>query len=111
MARRRFIQMREPPYEFIEVAEDFSPGPRTNTDAALWNDRGYDGLKATDGTDISSRTKHREYMRANGLTTVDDFKGTWKEAERKRDAYRTGKTGSVTKQDIAEAIASLESRK
>ena len=53
----------------------------------LWGDRGYEGLRTTDGVAIDTRTKHREYMRANGLTTMDDFKGTWEQAE--DDVLRT----------------------
>ena len=109
--KRRFIQMREPPYEFVEVSDEYTPAPRTSTDSALWNDRSYDGLAATDGTPINSRSKHREYMKVNGLTTVDDFKQTWKDAERVRDDYRTGKRGSVTRHDVARAIAQLENKR
>lgn len=57
---------------------------------ALAGDRHYDGMRATDGTDISTRTKHREYMKANGLTTVDDFKNTWKDAAKERENMRSG---------------------
>ena len=113
MAKRRFIQLREPPYDFIEVTDDYVPPIRTITDAALWNDRSYDGLAATDGTPINSRTKHREYMKANGLTTTDDFKNTWAESRRQRDAYFTGQPGSgaVRREDVARAIAQLERKR
>jgi len=71
----------------------------------LAGDRHYDGLRATDGTDISTRTKHREYMKANGLTTVDDFKGQWAKQKQARDEYRTtSKGGAVTRDDIARAM-------
>jgi hypothetical protein len=65
-------------------------------------DRLYEGLRASDGTDISTRTKHREYMRRHGLTTMDDFRDTWDRAEKEREAYRTtGKGGAVSSNDIA----------
>lgn len=51
---------------------------------ALAGDRHYDGLVATDGTLINSRSKHREYMKRNGLTIADDYKGEWAKAERER---------------------------
>lgn len=57
---------------------------------ALAGDRHYDGLRASDGTDISSRSKHREYMRAKGLTTIDDFTETFKRKEEERAALRSG---------------------
>jgi hypothetical protein len=80
-------------------------------DGLLYNDRSYDGLRATDGTDISSRSKHREYMKINGLTTADDFKGTWSDAQKQRDDYYSGKKGSVSKMDIERAIHQLQTRK
>lgn len=108
MARRRFVQMKEPPYELIEISEDYQAPIRTDS-GALWGDRSYDGLKAPDGTDISSRTKHREYMKATGLTTADDFKDTWAQAKVQRErAYQEG--GSFSKRDIERAIHQLQNR-
>ncbi len=57
---------------------------------ALAGDRHYEGLRAPDGTDISSRSKHREYMKRNGLTTQDDFKGQWAKADKERAEIREG---------------------
>jgi hypothetical protein len=90
----------------------FTPG---NTGAALNNalagDRHYEGLRATDGTDISTRTKHREYMKRHNLTTIDDFKDTWAQAQKKRDEYRRGEGhGAITRNDIAQVIADLGDR-
>ena len=94
--------------EMIEVTPEWSPSKDTRT-SALWNDRHYHGLRATDGTDISSRKKHREYMKRMGLTTADDFKSHWDKAKSEREHYmRHG--GSVSKRDIAEAIRQLERR-
>jgi hypothetical protein len=92
--------------------EVFEKGTQPEAERAINNalagDRHYDGLRASDGADISTRTKHREYMRANNLTTVDDFKGVWQKAQAERDAYRTtGKGGAVTREDIARAIHDL----
>lgn len=44
----------------------------------------YGRITATDGADLSTRTRHREYMKANNLTIADDFKETWKRAEKER---------------------------
>ena len=72
-------------------------------------DRHYDGLKATDGTDISTRAKHRAYQKAHGYAMMDDFQGTFDKAREKRDAYFTeGKGGATRKEDVARAIAQLE---
>lgn len=55
---------------------------------ALAGDRHYDGVRATDGTDISSRTKHREYMARTGLTMASDFKTQFSEAQASREKFR-----------------------
>ena len=92
MARRRFIQMKEPPYELIEVTDDYQPEVRADS-GALWGDRSYDGMRAPDGTDISSRTKHREYMKAK---------------ESRERYYQQG--GSFKRADIERAIHQLQNR-
>lgn len=72
---------------------------------ALAGDRHYDGLRASDGTDISSRTKHREYMKRHGLTTADDFKDTWAKAQREREEYRMGsRVDSELRKEITEQV-------
>lgn len=58
---------------------------------ALAGDRHYDGLAATDGTLINSRTKHRQYMKEKGYTLASDFKETWAAAARDRELTRLGK--------------------
>lgn len=90
----------------VFAERSFEPtGRDAAQDNALAGDRHYDGLVATDGTDISTRTKHREYMKRHGLTTVDDFTDQWAKQQKARDEYRTtGKGGAITRDDIARAI-------
>jgi predicted nucleic acid-binding Zn ribbon protein len=66
----------------------------------------YDGLRATDGTDISTRAKHRAYMKANNLTTVDDFRDTWKKNARERELRMQG-MDTARASDLASAIDKL----
>ena len=108
MTRRRFIQRREPPYDLIEITDDYLPEVRADS-GALWGDRSYDGMRAPDGTDISTRTKHREYMKATGLTTMDDFKDSWAKAKAERERYYT-EGGSFKRADIERAIYQLQNR-
>ena len=108
MSRRRWIQDRKTG-ELIEVTADYTPEMRTDS-GALWGDSSYDGLRAPDGTDISSRTKHREYMKATGLTTMDDFQGTWAKAKESRERYMT-EGGSFKRADIERAIHQLQNRR
>lgn len=94
--------------EMIEIGADL-PKRSASSTGALWNDRHYHGLRTTDGVDISSRRKHREYMRRTGLTTADDFQTDWARAKQSRERYmREG--GSVRKNDIVEAIQQLSQR-
>lgn len=107
MTRRRWIQDRKTG-ELIEVTADYQPELR-NDSGALWGDQSYQGLQASDGTDISSRTKHREYMKANNLTTMDDFKDSWAQAKVSRERYMT-EGGSFKRADIERAIYQLQNR-
>jgi hypothetical protein len=58
---------------------------------ALAGDRHYEGLRGPNGEDIGSRTKHREFMKSTGVTTVDDFKGFFKQKAEQREALRQAK--------------------
>ena len=108
MARRRYVQRKEPPYDLIEITDDYQSPMRTDS-GALWGDRSYEGMVAPDGTDISSRTKHREYMKAKGVTTMDDFKDSWAKAKVEREHY-VQHGGSFKRADIERAIYKLQSR-
>ena len=90
MTRRTYVYTSggRPLPEPYEVTDDWrNPGSESTGDLAKF---AYDNLRATDGTDISSRTKHREYMKHNGLALADDFKQTWQQARAERDAYFRG---------------------
>ena len=58
--------------------------------APIMMDRFYENTAAPDGTDIGSRRRHREYMRERGLTTADDYTGTWQQAARERERIVAG---------------------
>lgn len=81
MTRRRY-RFNEETQALEEIGLDVELAPRVH----LQTDTAYDGLKATDGTPIDTRRKHREYMQANNLTMVSDFTKTWAEAPAKRAA-------------------------
>lgn len=109
--RRRYIQ--DPvTYELIEVTPDYVAQQRESAKnrGALWNDRHYDGARATDGTDISTRAKHREYMKRHNLTTTDDFKQTWAQAQKAREAYFT-RGGSISRSDVERAMFNVAEKR
>lgn len=70
-------------------AEDYVP-PEHATNAPILAGRFYENTAATDGTDIGSRTKHREYKRARGLADASDFSPGWY-AKIKKDRERESK--------------------
>jgi hypothetical protein len=105
MTRRRFIQDPST-LELIEITADYQPDTRAG-DAALWGDRHYSNTQGPNGEDLSSRSKHKAYMKATGLTTTDDYKGEWSRAKEARENYRRN-GGSVSKNDIQRAIARLK---
>ena len=87
--------------QHMERFFEFAPGLAVNN--ALAGDRHYEGLRATDGTDIGSRTKHRAYMKAKGLTTIDDYSETWKRDAKER-AERLAGIDPTRKHDVVEAM-------
>lgn len=107
--KRRFVQ--DPvTLKLIEVTDDYMPSRSAKADGALWGDRHYEGMTTTDGKDISSRSKHRQYMRETGMTTFDDYKETFAKKQAERDAYHMGQRGSVDRRDIERAIHKLTNR-
>lgn len=74
----------------VQMERKLSVVPTNALSFALAGDRHYEGLRGPNGEDIGSRTKHREFMKQSGLTTVDDFRGHFKQAEKKRAEYRQG---------------------
>lgn len=82
-------------------------GPIRGADYMVMTDGYYDGQQAPDGSDVSTRTKHREYMKRTGLVTFDDYADTFKKEQSRRDAYHSGERGTVTRKDIERTIAQL----
>lgn len=86
MARRSWVQIGG---ELIEVTPGMEIPQRDSAkhNGLLWNDREYQDMG---DPRFNSRSSHREYMRAHGLTTTDDFKETWRTAEKRRVESRQG---------------------
>ena len=85
-----------PPFEVGEEWEPTLPGIALTPTEGLT----YSNLRATDGTDISSRTKHRNYMKANGLALVSDYTESWKKAEKLREEKKSGRADSKQRREI-----------
>jgi hypothetical protein len=88
----------------------FKDEPEARTEISM--DRHYENMGATDGTDIGSRRKHREYMKRHGLAMADDFKGEWAEAAKEREAYLTGqKRDAATREAVGRAEYELSKKR
>jgi hypothetical protein len=92
-------------------AEDYH-APERALDAPIMMDRFYENTCATDGVDIGSRRKHRQYMRERGLTTVDDYKETFAKKAAEREAAKEGRVPSKTRREtLARAMYQIDNRK
>ena len=69
----------------------------------------YAGLVTLDGVDVSTREKHRAYMKERGLTTMDDFKETWVRDAQARAEIREG-IDPRRRDDVHEAIERIKAR-
>lgn len=104
MTTKRWYQDRETG-ELIPVDDEHTPEIRqAHADSVLWNDRNYQDMG---DPRFSSRTQHRDYMKAKGLTTADDFKGQWRESEKKRIESRQGRTLGQRRAEIVQSIQKL----
>lgn len=109
MTRRRWVYTEggRPLPEPYEVADDYQPPVRVEIAAGAL----YDGQRALDGTDVSTRRRFNEYMRRNGYALADDFKGEWAKAAQSREDFRAGRRKDPTLRDaIGRAAYQLEKR-
>ena len=89
MSRRRWAYTSggQPLPEPIEVSPDFQAYAER---VPLATDRFMDGDMAPDGTDIGSRQKRRDWMRATGSADASDFTQHWQRAARERRRIAPG---------------------
>lgn len=94
-------------------ADEYIPESELTPHYRVVGDLHYDGLRATDGTNISTRAKHREYMKRTGLTTADDFKGEWQKARERRERFYTdGHAGDRERREqVARALYETANRR
>lgn len=99
--------MAAPPAFFCcsqQMDRYFEVVPAMAINNALASERHYEGLRAPDGTPIDTRAKHREYMRINNLTTVDDYAQTWRKDAEARAARLAGEDPTRVR-DVVNAVA------
>lgn len=108
MSRRRYVYRRNSEtgqVESHEVGEEYAP---TDVRQPVYTDRYMEGVQATDGTDISSRAKRKEWMKRNDFVDVSDCAGLWAKAAKEREALAQGKHDTAARrEDIGRAIHRL----
>lgn len=91
------------PYEVPEEWENPEPKSVLRVDVSYM-----DGVRATDGTDISSKAKRREYMHRKGLADTSDFDapgGYWEKKAKEREHILSGEADTKwRKQTIGELL-------
>lgn len=111
MTRRRYTytEQGQPLPEPVEVPADWIGHGRY---VGRLSDLFMDGDTAPDGTDIGSRQKRREWMRAAGVADVSDYTEAWAKAHAKRVRAHslTEHHDPTTRDDVAQTIADLRRR-
>lgn len=106
--RRRFVYRPNPEggVDCIEVTPDYQS---TAERMPVFTDRHLEGQRASDGTDIGSRGKRKEWMQRNGLADAADFTETWARAEAQRaDFYEGRHDTKARREDVARAVYQLK---
>jgi len=105
MSRRRWIYRGT---EAIEVGGDYVFTSDGGPAYYIIGDKNYHGLTSPiDGSDISTKTKHRNHMREKGVTTVDDFTNHFKVAAKERAEFYKNAPDKSRIQDVAAAFQKL----
>lgn len=95
----------------VEVTPDYVGERRDN--GLKSEEEVYGHLQATDGTDLSTRRRHKDYMRDKGLTVADDFKQTWEKSGaemRKAATPGAGWDQRARREDLGRALHEVRSR-
>lgn len=96
----------------IEVGEDWQPTVEDDAKTHVAVDLYMDGVRATDGTDIGSRAKRREYMKRNDLVDSSDFTEHWEKAKAQRDRVNSGEADTKERREIiGRALHEAKSRR
>ena len=111
MSRRRFVYREVSPgqVESFEVGRDWTPSGRGNLKS---EEEIYGHLTAPDGTDISTRKRHRDYQALHGLTLAEDYKESWKKAAKERArAFTEGPSSKTRRESIERAMYQAVNRR
>lgn len=96
----------------MEVTPDYVGQRRT--EGRKSEEEVYGHITATDGTDLSTKRRHREYMHEHNLTIANDFSGTWDKAAKEMKSAQTPGSGydsRARRDDLGRAMHALRNRR
>lgn len=109
MSRRRYRYNPETK-AVEEVGADWTDAERRAPVAT--EELTYGGMRATDGTRIDSKKRHREYMKQNGLAMASDYTEAHAKAAQQRENFFAGKHDHKgLKEAIGRAYDAVRSRR
>jgi hypothetical protein len=95
-------------FGFVKIT-DIDQEPSFNAlNAPIMMDRFYENTAATDGVDIGSRRKHREYMKQRGLAPSGDFSKDWYAKQKRTQELETNKE---RREDVSRATYEVLDRR
>ncbi|NBD11823.1 hypothetical protein [Corallococcus silvisoli] len=109
--RRRFVYRSNPDTGQVESFEVGADYQSVEARTPLFTDRFMEGHCAQDGTDISSRAKRRDYMRAHDLADTSDFTGVWERAAQERARFYGSNAQHDTQARREAIVRAMEGRR
>lgn len=100
MTKKRWVYTEggRPLPQPVEVTQDWSnpgSGASLKSEAEVYGNL----TPATDGTDISTRTRHQQYMKRNNLTVAEDFTQHWEKAAKEREKVFNGQVDRAERRE------------
>lgn len=103
MSRRRYAMRPDPEtgeLVLVELGADYV-GQRRD-EGRRSEEEIYGKTTAPDGTDLSTRKRHRDYMKSKGLAMTSDYTNSWAKAADERAKYFTGQHDSKAIRETVE---------
>ena len=96
-------------FGFVKITDiESEPISHNALNAPILMDRFYENTAATDGVDIGSRRKHKEYMKQRDLAPTSDFSPEWYAKQKRAKELDTNK---IRREDVSRATYEVLDRR
>lgn len=97
----------------LDLGGEDGPRQEEHSGGNFMIDRYLEGTTSPiDGSDIGSRRKRAEHMKAHGLVDAGDYRGEWEKAKAERERFRrTGDDGKPWAQRFADTWEKLQAQR